>query len=199
MTVPTKETSMAAWKKAGIDNVISLPVGTAPSASFRWEGAKPASYTMTAEEVTALVNNRPWKYWPFSSVQVKIGSDGTIEASGMVDTGKVLGYTEALGFQTADVRKVMADYRIPEKSVPAYVKGKASITDNKLTMSVDAAEIGRVSVPGSVIANNTGRVVSVIESAMARQPELKIKSMTFSGGEAKYDGTVPEKIYAVTQ
>jgi hypothetical protein len=191
------EESVAAHKKAGNVQMIELPTDTAFARSYRVEGSRPAKFTMDSRELSAHLSNRPWKYWPLEHVQVRINPDGSVEGSAVVNAEKLLAYTEAIGFKTEDVKAAMNQYHIPFRNLAAYAKGAGSVKDNKVNMTIDSVTVGPIPIPGSVIADNTSRVIDVIETALSRIPSVQIQSLVFEDGVAKFDGTTPEKEYVV--
>lgn len=62
----------------------ALPKTENVNQSIRYEGKKEISFNLTQSEITALINNEKWQYMPVSNVQIKINSDGTGEASGVL-------------------------------------------------------------------------------------------------------------------
>ena len=74
-----------------------LPANTPPAASLTRTGTRPVNFEMTSAEMTSLMNNRPWKYFPYSDVQVKFNGDGSAEISGRVLKDRVPGYGAFIG------------------------------------------------------------------------------------------------------
>jgi len=79
--------------------------------------------------MTALMNNRPWKYWPIKDVQIKFNADGTAELSGVVIKDKLIGYAQAIGVPQEVVSTVVS-FLPPTPTF--YLKGKASLEENKV-------------------------------------------------------------------
>jgi hypothetical protein len=187
----TAEDSAAAQRKSGV-KLAALPEGTAAGESFRLSGKRDADITMNQTELTAHVNNRPWRYYPFENVQIRINPDGSAEASGVLNADRVLSYAAALGFRTDDVKKAMADYHIPVVTMPFYVKARGGVTDNRVSLSIASATAGRLPIPGSVLSGNTGRIAGVLEGVIDHLPGVSVSSLTFTDGKMHFAGTLPE-------
>src|SRR3990172_2039941 len=84
----------------------TLPAGTSNSASIQFSGSHSVDTAWSSAEMTALLNNRPWNYWPISNVQMKINSDGTAEMSGIINSEKLRGYATAIGTPGAAVERI---------------------------------------------------------------------------------------------
>lgn len=178
---------------SAMDNADS-PVG-----SINFSGSKPVNYALTSEEISALLNFHFWKYYPLTNIQIKINPDGTVESSGIINVQMGLSAIESYGFTTTDVRKAMNDYHIPAISLPFYAKFRGGIENNKITLSIDSFEAGKIPVPAAVISANTGRVVAALEALETKPAGFYIRKMSFAGGKVLFDGTVPEKESAVGQ
>jgi len=146
----------------------TLPADTSPDQSLQRSGTRPVTFEMSSAEASALMNNRPWKYWPYQNVQVKFNSDGSAEVSGSLIKDRLSGYAAAIGIpkQALDV----ATKFLPPKPV-FYLKMKASLKDNQVDVfEPESFQIGRISLPVSVLLSFNPP--SLIPSAMAAEDEL---------------------------
>ena len=188
----TLEDSKKAQEMTGV--ILSdLPSDTPISQSIKFEGKKEVKVSFDDVSGSAIMNNRPWKYYPFYNVQVKIHQDGTIESSGMINMDKALQYAESLGFSTADVNKAMDDFKIPKMNLPYYIKGKGEVVDNKVSLNVDTVQAGRLTIPSSVVSQNQDRASRVVESAINRLDGFYARSLKVEDGKVVFDGTMAEK------
>lgn len=155
----------------------------------------PAVASFKGSELTALVaaHESKWAYYPVSDVQIKINPDGTAEASGILRVDRAYGYAAATGVPTWVVDEVINRLKITNVNPPFYVKGTGSIANDKVTMDIRQAEIGRFAIPGDWIAGNKGLLTSFVEDRV-RAAGISIKSASFAAGELKFDGTVPESV-----
>ena len=184
--------STKAQEKSGVQ-IVELPQNTPIADSYQLSGQRAASFTYDSTEATAIINNRPWKYYPFSNLQFRINSDGTAEISGMVNMTTFMDYAQALGYATGDVDKALNDYHIPKINMPFYAKGAAGIIDNKVFFNVTSLEAGRVPVPSSVLSSNKGRIESFAQDVVNRQNGFSAKKLVVENGKIVFDGTLPEK------
>lgn len=72
----TEENRLAARAKTKVEYG-ELSADTPASTSLVRTGSRPVKFEMSSAEVTSLMNNRPWKYFPYSDVQVKFNADGS--------------------------------------------------------------------------------------------------------------------------
>jgi hypothetical protein len=181
-----------AQEKSGVV-LVELPKDTPIANSYILEGQRAASFTYDSTEATAIINNRPWKYYPFSNLQLRLNSDGSAEISGMVNMTTFMDYANSLGYATGDVEKALNDYHIPKINMPFYAKGSAGIIDNKVFFNVTAFEAGRVPVPSSILSSNKGRIESFAQDVVGRQKGFSAKKLVVENGKIVFDGTLPEK------
>ena len=188
----TKEESVQAQSKTGVA-VVALPANAPLTQSIVLTGKKPQVYTMTSKEISALANNRTWKYYPLEQVQIRINDDGTVESSGVLNVDLMMNYVQAIGYSSADVEKALATYKLPLKKLPFYLKTTGEVKDGKVTGSILAAEAGRIPIPESLISDSTPQIISILEEGIAKSPGFSIKSLKFENGNLLFDGTVPEQ------
>lgn len=190
------------YSKVNVDDV-HTKVGTtvvknssmAGSMGVKMEGKKEVTYTLTQEEISALSNNSPYKYNPFSSAQVRINNDGSVEASAILKIETVFDLANAMGYSGDEVREQMEKYNIPIKDVPVYAKATGFVKNNKITMNVSKAEVAKIPLPGFIIDQATPQVVDAVEGLINSFPGYYAKSITFDNGTANFEGTIPEKQY----
>lgn len=177
--------------KSGV-KLVELPPSSTPVGSIRYSGQVPVDNSFTDKELTALAGNSKWKYNPFQDVQIKIGNDGTVEASGILKVDRLQGYAAATGVSSEVVNAVMDKLELlPNSSPPFYIRGEGSVTNNGVSEDIQQLEIGRVSVPSSLISDNKGAITSFLNDKITKIPGLSVKSATLSNGSVKFDGTLP--------
>jgi len=184
--------STKAQAKSGVQ-IVELPQNTPIADSYQLSGQRTTSFTYDSTEATAIINNRPWKYYPFSNLQLRINSDGTAEISGIVNMSTFMNYAESLGYSTSDVNQALNEYHIPKINMPFYAKGTAGIIDNKVFFNVTSFGAGRVPVPSSILSANQGRIQSFAQDVVNRQKGFSAKKLVVENGQIVFDGTLPEK------
>ncbi len=188
----TKEDSIQAQNKTGVA-LVALPADTPLTQSIILTGKKVQTYVMDSKELTALANNRPWKYYPLEQVQIRINDDGTVETSGVLNVDSMMKYVQAIGYSTSDVEKALESYKLPLKKLPFYVKTSGEVKHGKVTGSILAAEVGRIPLPSSIISESTPKVITLIEEGISKSPGFTVNSLKFENGTLLFDGTVPEQ------
>ncbi len=184
--------SVTAQNKIGVQ-VVELPKDTSIENSYQLSGQRDVQLTLDSKEGTAIMNNRSWKYYPFSNMQLRINTDGTAEVAGMVNMSTFMNYANSLGYSTGDVEKALNDYHIPRMNMPFYAKGTAGIIDNKVSFNVTSFEAGRIPIPGSILSSNKGRIESFAQDVVSRQKGFSAKKLVVENGKIVFDGTLPEK------
>lgn len=116
-----------------------------PTESRKFSGRREVVADFSAAEISATINNQPWKYWPYRDVQVKFNADGSGEISGVLLKAKVANYAAAIG-----IPKEAVDFAV--KFLPSdpvfYVKGKAALENNKVSVfEPEKFEVGRIPLP----------------------------------------------------
>lgn len=190
------------YKSINVDDV-HTKIGTtvvtnsdmAGEKGVKMEGKKDVTYVLTQEEISALSNNSPYKYNPFSNAQVRINEDGSVEASAILKIQMVFDLANAMGYSAETVRNQMERYNLPTKDMPVYAKATEYVKDNKVTMNIEKAEVSKIPLPSFIIEQATPQIVSATEGLINSFPSFSIKSMTFSKGEMNFEGTIPEKQY----
>lgn len=197
----------------------TLPPDTPPEKSHQTSGSRPIKTEFSSAEMTALMNNRPWKYWPYGNVQVKFNADGSGEISGVLIKDRVPAYTAAIGIPKEAVNLAMK--LLPNKPV-FYVKGKAALVDNKVFLfEPQTFQLGRISMPVDIflsfvppelvkeayaamdtteltgelskIQNKKALIVEYINRRLSSYPGFYAKRAEFAENKLIFEGTLPEK------
>lgn len=197
----------------------ALPANTLPEASRVFSGSRPVKTEFSSAEVTALMNNRPWKYWPYSSVQIKFNADGSGEISGVLIKDKLPGYGAMIGVPKEAVEFAMKF--LPNNPV-FYVKGKAALADNIVSVfEPQKFEIGRIPLPVGIflsfvppqfikqtyaavdiggmsselskVQNKRALIIGYINQRLSTFSGFFAKSAYFTEDRLVFDGTLSEK------
>ena len=185
----TQADTDSALKKNKVEREDIL-IGESPSQSIGFSGSHEVNDTFNSAELTGLANERSWVYLPFRNLQIKL-HDGGAEISGNLDTSKLINYLQAVGGMTADEAAQVKKY-VPIDGKPSfYVNVDGHVEDNDLSLNVNQVSIGAFSVPGSIISSNQARVNQFLESRARQWEGLSINSLSVSGDELKFDGTLP--------
>lgn len=188
----TPEDSIKAQEKSRVV-IVELPQYTSVTESYVLEGRRELKLSFDSTEATAIINNRPWKYYPFSNLQLLINLNDTMEITGMVDMSLVTDYAKALGYSTGDIEKALLEYQIPKINMPFYAKGTASIIENKVSFDVTQLEVGRVPVSSKILSSNKLRIESLVQDLVNKQKGFSAKKLIVENGSIVFEGTLPEK------
>jgi len=210
----TKADFTSAHNKSAV-TYATLPPDTPASASITFSDSHAVETSWNSAEMTALLNNRPWKYWPISNVQMKINNDGTVEMSGIIDSEKLEGYAAAIGVPTTVADRTS----LLPTSAAFYIKGTSSLNNNRVsTFDITSAELGRMPISTNLLLSyNTIRhayaddisnelskysgkkaaIVDFINQKLDWISGFFAKSASFSNGKLQFDGTLPDEELSV--
>ncbi|RIE06050.1 hypothetical protein [Candidatus Cryosericum terrychapinii] len=184
------------------NHVQRVVVESAPDikSSFVLKGTQAIKNVFTDTEITArLSQESDWSLNPFTDVQVKIGQDGTVEASGVVRVDRLKGYAEATGMSPQEIEvisKVMDKYKVPKTSFPAYVKGNLTIENNKLDIDLSELYIGKIPVAKALYSQAKIVFEGLVDERLTSggYGSLDVKSLSFSNGKMNFSGNIPKVI-----
>ncbi|KKP68168.1 MAG: hypothetical protein UR68_C0005G0024 [Candidatus Roizmanbacteria bacterium GW2011_GWA2_35_19] len=127
---------------------MELPKSTPDETSIQRVGTREVNMELTSSQATSLMNDRPWKYWPYNNVQVKFNADGSAETSGILIKDKLPGYAATIGIPKEAVAFAMKF--LPVNPV-FYLKMKASLKNNKIEVfEPQKFELGRIPIPVNI-------------------------------------------------
>lgn len=160
--------------------------------SIRFSGENFIDARLTQEEITALLNNKDWKYYPYEDVQVKIGEDGVIETSFLLDLEKFPYYARAMNVSDGDIDLFFDTTKISGKKKPIYIRGEGGVEEGQVNLEIDKVEAGRL--PLSKKIYDEDNVEEFIEDEIDFIPGLDVESASALNGEALFSGSVPEVV-----
>ena len=203
--------STGGWKVSELKTGASTSQGTQVSGqgsqvsgqegrTVQFSGQRTVKATRTSEQLTALANSadlKSWKYYPYQDVQIRINSDGSVEASGKLLSDRLFTALTRPGLDmTAEESGYVKDYGKFIKGNPAlYTKFTGGISNNKVDINFSKVEVGGIGIPSDVMGEVNSHVKNLVERKMVKVPGLNIKSLTFQNGKMNFDGIVPDKIY----
>lgn len=187
------------YKKVGV-TFEPLSAGTPVGRSLVLIGAHPVDATFTSAELTAGADNRSreYAYFPFRNVQIRVNTDGSVEGSATVNYSDAVRYLEALGVSSEDIADAAKKFNIPNASLPVYLKVTGSVTNNKSSIRVEAAQIARISVPQDLVNQYGPALNGLVDSIIRdRQPSYNIQKLSVENGNVHFVGNAPDKEQAV--
>jgi hypothetical protein len=172
--------------KVSFDNLTD----TSASQSLQYIGSHPAEINFTSSQLTAMANNKRWRYDPLSNVQVKINTDGSAEASGLIDFTTAVSYVKALGVSSSDIDAALAKYPLPKTSFPFYVKLTGNVQNNQISTNIQKLELGRIPVPANIVNQYLQPAIDFVESRYLNS-SIKIETLENRAGQAYFKGELP--------
>src|SRR5262249_54922185 len=128
---------------------------------------------------------------------IRINNDGTVEASAVIRTGRLMNYAIATG--VPEYYRGMIDKLDFLPNPPVYIKGKASVKDNKVSIDIEKAEIGKISLDKDTLDKMKPEIETFLEGGIGRTDGLDVKSLDFSNGKLNFDGSIPAVEAAVKE
>ena len=176
---------------------VDLPATTPPSSSLQFSGEHPASFSYSSAEVTALIEEKVWLYFPMHNCQVRFNPDGTTEFSGILEIDKLQDYALARGLSQSDINSVLDrvnTFTVLQKNMPIYLKGTASVINGKASYTTEAFKLGNINLPLEQLHEYHADIIRYVEDELAHVPGLTVNSFTISGGKVHFDGTLPDSV-----
>ncbi len=159
------------------------------------EAAKKFDATMTSEQASSmlLIGQSGIPNWPLSLVQLRFNDDGTGEASGILNASQAVPFMLSAGVSRENADKVASALRIAG-SMPFYVKGTCSVTNNAVDLSLSKIEIGRIPVPGAWYQGKESKGTPYITNLLGGNG-FGVESLTIADGAVSMKGTRPLSSY----
>lgn len=177
--------------KSGI-SVSELPAGLPPDQSLRFSGKTQIRQDFTEAELTANFNHGKWKYFPFSDGQIKIGPNGTVELSAILHKDRLVGFAQAKNLPQEALAKVEDYLKYLPANPPIYLRGTASVRDNRVTLNVQELRVGKLAAPSALLGGAGGEAgAQFLQTWIASVPNFQINSLTFGSGKMHFEGTYP--------
>jgi hypothetical protein len=174
-----------------------LPGGVVPEdREPNYSGSKELDVLITSAEITSIL-----EYWknqygrtPIRDVQVKINSDGTGEASGILETATAILMAKQLGYSDVDIEKGKSYARFIAGDLPFYISGSVEVNNNQVKLNASEIEIGRVSLPMAIADPVAKASANMVERRMQQVPGVDIEKLTLENGAVHLIGKIPDTI-----
>lgn len=160
----TKQDRTDAHTKSGIQYG-TLPASTSDALSIQRFGKHNVDTSWSSSQASALMNDRPWKYWPYKDVQVKFNTDGSAEVSGGLNKAVVPGYAATIGVPKAAVEFAM---KLLPPSPVFYLKMKASLKDNQVEVfEPQDFQLNRLPLPVNLFLSFNPHLVKEVNAQLS--------------------------------
>lgn len=148
--------------------------------------------TLTSAEVSAWINERAWKHYPFSNLQIRFNPDNTVEASGNVDIKKFINYIQVLGGMTDKEAQQVSSY-MPLSGSPAfYLNFTGNVQNDQVEIRFSKAKLGNLPISSGIVASYTHKLVEFIEEKVLNHPSVNFNELRPDNGLLKVIGTLPD-------
>jgi hypothetical protein len=182
----------SAFAKASVTQG-ELPFDVSDAESVKYEGKVDIKAEFTQEELTSFFNDCRWDYCPVSSVQLRINADGSVEMSGLLRFDHMEGYGQRFKIPQDRILEGLNALKLAPDVLPFYVKGAPSAKDGDVSLGLSSVEFGRLPIPTKQVETYRGEVDAAIEGLIPQVPGMSVKSLDFSGGTMKFEGSYPAK------
>jgi len=178
-------------RKTGVEIKI-LPIGGILGVTIQYLGQHKVDKQFDSEEVTAIANNSPWKFYPFSGLQIKFNKDGNVELTGILLTDRIISYITATGGSRFNIAGVMEKIKLPKGNIPFYIEANGGVNNDKVNLNIQKVELGRLPIPQSLYTSSKGYVDNFAEERMRFVKGLSVKSVKIENGQLNFIGTLPD-------
>jgi hypothetical protein len=150
----------------------------------------PKSYTtvktsLTSDEASSILALGDIPGFPLRMTQIKLGPNGSIQASGVINTEDLQKALKEGGASSETVDKVMG-YVKSAKYLNFYADGNLSVKNNQISGHFNSAKIGNISIPGDLISSIEPGIASAVTNGLIKQG-YNIRSLTISEGKVDLD------------
>lgn len=170
------------------------PVIGSVGQSLSFEGYHHHESVITSAEASAMINSSPYKYFPFSKVQMKFNPDGSVEGSGLVDINNLIALTKATGGTKYDLNKIKDYLMIPNIALPVYLKAEGLIANNQPNLKWQAVQVGKINVPVDLVNQYSKQIGDFITERIIGCKGLFVKEISVEDSKLKFVGTLPDTI-----
>ena len=187
----TEADRLSGRAKAGWE-VVELSSDLPPEESYSFTGQNAVDTTFNERELTAWAND-PWTYFPLSDCQIRVNDDNTVEFSGKLHIGMLKEWIDAMGVAD-NYSELIDDYLrwFMWGNPPFYVKMSASVNNGQIiNPQIYSAQVGRFSVPTSLIENNINELVAYAEWQANNIDGFSVETAEITDGGIRFVGTMP--------
>jgi hypothetical protein len=159
-------------------------------------GTKSVDTTISNSEGTALIND--WisqsKNAPFSSAQMRVNANGSVDFSGTVDLSRLKNFGTATKVPAEIMDAAIKFVGALGESFPISASGTASIKNNVVTADFTSIKVGFLPVPSSILNGQKVAINNFIEDRLSNVEGMSIEELSFADGKTTFKGTMPETI-----
>jgi hypothetical protein len=150
----------------------------------------PKSYTavktsLTQDEISSLLALGDIPDFPLRATQIKLGANGSIQASGVLDIEKLQKCLRAMG-ASGDVMDRVMGFVKTAKFINFYADGNLAITNNRLSGDIKSMKLGNIGVPDGLLQKNEASIRDFVSNSLSKGG-YNIRKLTISEGKVDVD------------
>ncbi|WKZ24181.1 MAG: hypothetical protein QY312_01070 [Candidatus Dojkabacteria bacterium] len=135
---------------------------------------------------------------PFTSAQMRVNNDGSVDFAGIVDMKQVQNYAKASKIPQATLDMATKYVGALGETFPVRASGTLTIKNNAVDANFTKFQVGIIAIPSSMLSTYKGEVDSFVEERLAVvQKSFSIEELSFADGKTIYKGTVPKEVLFV--
>jgi len=189
------EDYQTAMDKVGLTRDETPTAGTIEDYQVVYSGSHAVDEALTSEELTSYVNeNRP-PYFAVKNVQIRINNDGTVEASGTLNTAYVFEHVLGGEYSMEDAQRALPMLGLIPDNVNLYVKLSGGVVNNHVRgLDIDSVSVMGITIPNDLIDSNEDFIVDTVDGLIARvnaKSGSNIEQLDFDNGKLNVKGTLP--------
>ncbi|MFA5309722.1 MAG: hypothetical protein WC370_09610 [Dehalococcoidales bacterium] len=150
----------------------------------------PSSYTrlntsLTSDEASSLLALGDIPGFPLRTTQIKFGPNGSVKASGVINTADLQEALRAGGASSDTIDKIMKYVKMA-KYFNFYLEGNISIHNNQISGNLDSVKIGNIGLPGSLVDSIESGFASAV-TGMLNDRGYYIRNLSISEDKIDLD------------
>lgn len=194
----TREAYARSMEKLGITKDTAPVSGTADDYKITYGASHAVDTALTSEEITSFFNeNRP-PYYAVKDVQVRINEDGSIEASGRLDTSYVFNVMLNGQYSKQDAQAALPMLGLIPDKINIYFKATGGVDNNLIQgLNVESFSVMGIGLPQSLITSAEPFITQVLDVYIATQCAKggsSIDSLEVNNGKLDFNGSLPSSI-----
>lgn len=194
----SREAYESALEKLDITKDVSPVGGRADDYIITYGAPQVVDAGLTSEELTSFFNeNRP-DYYAVKNVQVRVNDDGTIEASGSLDTSYVFNNMLYGQYSKEDAKSALPMLGLIPDDVNFYFKVAGSVVDNQVQgIDIESVKVMGIGIPSSLISSALPFITQTLDNYIGNECSrvgAYVERAEVSNGRLAFNGSLPSSI-----
>ena len=179
-----------------IGYINNLKGDTPKSGELVFEGGIDIEHTFTQSEINSWIAawESEWSDLPFSNSQIRINSDGTVEASSSISVATAESFAKMLGYTDEDIAKAKSYLKYIPDPLPLYAKGTASIVGNVVSIDIQDFKVAGFTLPSSISSAMGDVLEDVTQRTRTLSNDTSVEEAVVTPDGVRFKGTVPASV-----